>query len=100
MSSYSKSSCFLAYKYKALFYSVASGWVYLIKMFGMMASTNNNDKTTIEFHFIDIEKDTIEGAKIIPNILMASIMPAAVDWICTEKDSVCRHTIKVYPIAE
>ncbi len=48
---------------------------------------------------IAIEKETMDGATIIPSRLMASIIPAAVDYICTENDSVCRQMIRVYPIA-
>jgi hypothetical protein len=44
-----------------------------------MANNSNKDKTTIEFHPIHIEKETIDGAIIIPNILIASIIPATVD---------------------
>lgn len=64
-----------------------------------MANTNNNDRTIIGLNSILIDKETIVGAMIIPNKLIASIIPAAVDWIWTEKDSVCKQTIKVYPIA-
>lgn len=65
-----------------------------------MAKTNSNERTTIGLNDIDIESDTMAGATMIPNKLMASMIPAAVDWICTEKDSVWRQTISVYPIAE
>ncbi len=36
-----------------------------------MAKINNRDKTTMEFHPIHIEYDTIDGATIIPNKLIA-----------------------------
>lgn len=67
---------------------MASGWVSLINLFGKMAKTNSNERTTIGLSDIDIESDTMAGATMIPNKLMASMIPAAVDWICTEKDSV------------
>ena len=66
---------------------------------GKIANTNNNDKTTIGLNSILIDKETIVGAITIPNKLIASMIPAAVDWIWTVKDSVCKQTIKVYPIA-
>jgi hypothetical protein len=38
---------------------------------GKIAMSKSNDKTTIGFHYIDIDNDTIEGATIIPSKLIA-----------------------------
>lgn len=70
-----------------------------MNLLGRIANTNNNDNTTMGLNSILIDKETMVGATIIPNKLIASIIPAAVDWIWTENDSVCKQTIKVYPIA-
>lgn len=70
-----------------------------MNLLGIIANTNNNDNTIIGLNSILIDRETIVGATMIPNKLIASIIPAAVDWICTENDSVCKQTIKVYPIA-
>lgn len=56
-----------------------SGWVYLTNLLGKMANINNNDKTTIGLNSILIDKETTVGAIIIPNKLIASMIPAAVD---------------------
>ncbi len=52
-----------------------------MNLFGNIPKTNNNDKTTIGLYYIAIENETIAGATIIPNKLIASMIPAAVDCI-------------------
>lgn len=75
-------------------------FVYLINLLGNIPMTNNNDNTTIGFNPKDMDKTTNPGAVITPIKLIDSITPAAIDWIYTEKDSVCKHTINVYPTAK
>jgi len=79
ISSSSKGLFFYACIKRPLFSGLQSAFVYLINLFGTMANTNNNDRTIIGLNYILIDKETIVGAIMIPNKLIASIIPAAVD---------------------
>lgn len=95
ISSCSRMFYFFSYRKSPLFYSLQFGCVSFTNLLGRMAKISSNDRTTIGLNSMLIETETIVGATIIPKRLIASMIPAAVDWIWTEKDSVCKQTIKV-----
>lgn len=57
-----------------------------MNLLGIIPNKSSKESTTIGLNSIEIEIETIVGAIIIPNKLIASIMPAAVDSIYTEND--------------
>lgn len=74
--------------------------VYFRKTVGQTAKVTTIAINATGSTFILSPKSTTNGPHIAPIKPKASVIPTAVDWIYTVKDSVCIEAISVYAVAE